>query len=179
MLNIDRNRCIGRSLLNAYIVSINSWLFHHWASFEFVILNFKMSSVHAYFIQELWTIKLRKINLDTWLYNNSWIFRFVYKVMNTKQQAWAMAPVTVAFVIMAVLALRTAMDIPGTIVIVRADLQGCIVSFNSFNPLYILRFVKAWLNSCHFTAISIAAKEQRCTVFSICEIFIKPPTQIH
>lgn len=38
-----------------------------------------------------------------------------------------MTPVIVAFVIMAVPALRTIMDIPGTIVIVRADLQGCIV----------------------------------------------------
>lgn len=91
--------------------------------------------------------------------------------MNTKQQARAMAPVTVAFVIMAVPALRTIMDIPGTIVIVRADLQDCIVSFNSFNLLYILCFVKTWLNSYHYTCDAAA--------FSVCEIFIMPPTQIH
>lgn len=151
-----------RLWLYTNIVSIDSWLFHHWASFECVILNFKMPSAGAYFVQEMWTIKLRQINLDTWLYNNSWIFRFFYKVMNTKQQAWAMTPVIVAFVIMAVPALRTIMDIPGTIVIVRADLQDCIVSFNSFNLLYILCFVKTWLNSYHYTSISIVSKEQRC-----------------
>lgn len=92
--------------------------------------------------------------------------------MNTKQQARAMAPVTVAFVIMAVPALRTIMDIPGTIVIVRADLQDCIVSFNSFNLLYILCFVKTWL-------YQLFQRSRDAAAFSVCEIFIMPPTQIH
>lgn len=83
--------------------------------------------------------------------------------MNTKQQARAMAPVIVAFVIMAVPALRTIMDTPGTIVIVRADLQDCIVSFNSFNPSYILCFIKISLNSYHYTTMTIVAKEQICS----------------